>query len=119
MEYAPEGPPTAGTPAVNAHAPAVDAPAPAADAPAPAVDASAPAGAPLSLADWAKQVRVAVGLTHLAPISAADTARGVRLRFEAPSPLPAGLQIIFLAFGPDDRLEQPRSDYRLHAIRWR
>src|SRR6185369_14760665 len=65
------------------------------------------------------QVRIAVGLVHLAPVSAADTPRGVRLRFEAPSPLPPGLQVIFLAFGPDDRLDQPRSDYRLHAIRWR
>lgn len=65
------------------------------------------------------QVRVAVGLVHLAPVSAADTPRGVRLRFEAPSRLPPGLQVIFLAFGPDDRLDQPRSDFRLHAIRWR
>ena len=73
----------------------------------------------LSPADWAKQVRVAVGLVHLAPVHAADTARGVRLRFEAPAPLRPGLHVVFVAFGPDDHLDRPRSDFKLHAIRWR
>jgi hypothetical protein len=71
------------------------------------------------IADWTQEVRVAVGLVHLAPVSAGDTARGVRLRFESPAPLRPGLHVIFVAFGPDDHLDQPRSDFKLHAIRWR
>jgi hypothetical protein len=79
----------------------------------------APEGDARAITDWTREVRVAVGLIHLAPVAAADTARGVRLRFEAPAPLRPGLQVIFVAFGPDDRLDRPRSDFRLHAIRWR
>jgi hypothetical protein len=75
--------------------------------------------APRAIADWTREVRVAVGLVHLAPVRAADTARGVRIRFEAPAPLRPGLQVIFIAFGPDDELDRPRSEFKLHAIRWR
>ncbi len=71
------------------------------------------------ITDWTKQVRVAVGLVHLTPAHAADTERGVRLRFEAPTPLRPGLHVIFVAFGPDDHLDRPRSDFKLHSIRWR
>lgn len=71
------------------------------------------------IADWTQEVRVAVGLVHLAPVSAAETARGVRLRFEPPAPLSPGLHVIFVAFGPDEHLDQPRSDFKLHSIRWR
>ena len=76
------------------------------------------AGPPRAIA-WAKEVRVAVGLVHLALVDAADTARGVRLRFEARAPLGAGLRVAFLAFGPDEELDRPASDFLLHAIRWR
>jgi hypothetical protein len=79
----------------------------------------APEGDVRAITDWTQEVRVAVGLVHLAPTSAADTARGVQLRFEAPTPLRPGLHVIFAAFGPHDRLDRPRSDFRLHAIRWR
>lgn len=73
------------------------------------------------IADWSAVVRVAVGLAHLSlsPVHAVDTARGVRLRFEPPAPLPSGLQVIFVAFGLDEHLAWPRSDFKLHAIRWR
>ena len=79
----------------------------------------APEGDARAITDWTREVRVAVGLVHLAPVAAAETARGVRLRFEAPAPLRPGLQVIFVAFGPDEHLDRPRSDFRLHAIRWR
>lgn len=71
------------------------------------------------IADWTQEVRIAVGLVHLAPVSAESTARGVRLRFEPPAPLAPGLHVIFVAFGPDEHLDQPRSDFKLHSIRWR
>src|SRR5262249_14553466 len=96
------------------------APAPGAHTPgAPAgEDVHATIAAP-PVTDLARAIRVAVGLVHLTPVSTVDTARGVRIRFEPPAPLRPGLHVLFLAFGPDDRLDQPRSDFKLHAIRWR
>lgn len=89
-----------------------------APAPAPGSPAAAPPP-PLPPIDWAKQVRVAVGLVHLTPVDATETARGVRLRFVSPAPLGTGLRVAFLAFGPDDQLDRPASDFLLHSIRWR
>ena len=31
----------------------------------------------------------------------------------------SGIQIAFVAFGPDDELDRPRSAFRLRSIRWR
>jgi len=62
-------------------------------------------------------VRVAVGRTHLELASIADTGHGVRLRFTGD--LPRGLQVAFIAFGPDDTLDRATSDYVLRRVRWR
>src|SRR5262249_3848215 len=62
------------------------------------LEVSAVDGAPV---DWAREVRVAVGLVHLKLVGATPTPRGTRLRFEAPH-LPTGLTVAFFAFGPDD-----------------
>jgi hypothetical protein len=79
------------------------------------VDMTTLDGAP---ADWAHDVRVAVGLEHLTLVSIADTGTGVRLRFEGKH-LGRGLQVAFLAFGPDAQLDQPRTRFALRRIGWR
>lgn len=67
--------------------------------------------------DWAHAARVAIGLDHLRLVAVAETADGARLRFEgAPHP---GLQIAFVAFGPDTALDQPRAAVGLRSVRWR
>ncbi|MGH2897989.1 MAG: hypothetical protein ACRDMZ_04890, partial [Solirubrobacteraceae bacterium] len=67
--------------------------------------------------DWAHAVRAMIGLEPLRLVSIADTADGVQLRFAcAPHP---GLQVAFLAFGPDTELDRPRSRLQLRSIRWR
>lgn len=71
------------------------------------------------LAGDPEKVRVAIGLVHLERVAIASTTRGVRVRFEAREPLPAGLAVAFLAFGDDDNLDHKRSDYELAAVRWR
>ncbi|MGE5186230.1 MAG: hypothetical protein ACM31C_29450, partial [Acidobacteriota bacterium] len=63
-------------------------------------------------------VQVAIGTTHLRLASIADTAGGVRLRFEAPH-LPQGLQVAFFAFGPDGELDRAVSSYRVTRVAWR
>jgi hypothetical protein len=68
--------------------------------------------------EQAARVRVIVGRTRLSLASIADTERGVRLRFTAPD-MPRGLQVAFIAFGDDDQLDRPISDYILRRIRWR
>jgi hypothetical protein len=77
-----------------------------------ALDVTGPPGT-----DWARAVRVAVGLEHLRLVAAADTADGARLRFEGR--LPAGLAVAFVAFGPDTELDHARSAFGLRSIRWR
>lgn len=77
-----------------------------------ALDVTGPPGT-----DWTTAVRVAVGLAHLRLVGVADTATGARLRFEGE--LPRGLQIAFVAFGPDTELDRPRSAFALRSIRWR
>jgi hypothetical protein len=69
-------------------------------------------------ADWARDVRVAIGRTHLHLASATSIAGGVRLRFEG-GPLPRGLAVAFLAFGPDDELANVHTRFALHRIQWR
>ena len=64
------------------------------------------------------KVRVAVGLTHLTPVSTVSTARGVRIRFEAPQ-LPPGLSVAFVAFGDDTSLDRDYSAYDVLSVRWR
>ena len=51
----------------------------------------------------------------------ASTARGVRLRFAGPrtARYRHGLQVIFLAFGPPERIDRPTSEYRLLRVAWR
>lgn len=77
-----------------------------------ALDVTGPAGT-----DWSHAVRVAVGLDHLRLASVVPTADGARLRFEGGSH--HGLELAFIAFGPDDALDQPFSRFGLRSIRWR
>jgi hypothetical protein len=69
-------------------------------------------------ADWTHDVQVAVGREHLHLVSIADTGDAVRLRFEGRH-LGRGLQVAFLAFGPDAELDHPRSRFALKRIAWR
>jgi hypothetical protein len=68
--------------------------------------------------DWSREVRVAVGLTHLKLVGATPASRGTRLRFEAPH-LPQGVQVAFFAFGPDTELNKPTTRIAVHRIQWR
>jgi hypothetical protein len=77
-----------------------------------ALDVTGPDGT-----DWARAVRVAIGLDHLQLTAVAETPNGVRLRFEGRPH--RGLALAFVAFGPDTELDHPLSAFRLHAIRWR
>jgi hypothetical protein len=67
--------------------------------------------------DWAHAVRATIGLETLRLVSIADTADGVQLRFACAAH--SGLQVAFLAFGPDTELDHPRSRLQLRSIRWR
>jgi hypothetical protein len=67
--------------------------------------------------DWDHAVRVAIGLEHLRLVAVAETADGARLRFA--SGRHPGLQIAFVAFGPDTELDRPQSPFGLRSIRWR
>ena len=70
-------------------------------------------------ADWAHDVQVAIGRTHLRLVSLASLpGDGVRLRFAAPA-LPRGLQVAFFAFGPDRELDSVRTRFAVRRIRWR
>ncbi|MBL0220205.1 MAG: hypothetical protein IPQ07_40835 [Myxococcales bacterium] len=79
------------------------------------VEVETPTGAQV---EWSTKVRVAIGLTHLTLAGVEPTPRGARLRFELPAPLP-GLQVAFLAFGPDTELDLPQSNLVLRRVRWR
>lgn len=65
------------------------------------------------------KIRVAIGLTHLAPVAIASTARGTRVRFEPLAPLPPGHAVAFVAFGDDTTLDLERAHYQLRSVRWR
>ncbi|HEX7841921.1 MAG TPA: hypothetical protein VF469_30835, partial [Kofleriaceae bacterium] len=69
----------------------------------------------------APAVRARIGREELPRVAIASTARGVRLRFAGPRRARDrhGLQVIFLAFGPPDRIGQPTSGYSLLRVAWR
>ncbi len=81
------------------------------------VEVETPTGASV---DWATRVRVVIGPHHLTLASTEPTARGARLHFTLSDgvTLP-GLQVAFVAFGPDAELDQPLSNVVLRRIRWR
>jgi hypothetical protein len=67
--------------------------------------------------DWDHAVRVAIGLDHLRLVAVAETPGGAQLWFMgARHP---GLQIAFVAFGPDTELDRAQSAFGLRSIRWR
>lgn len=80
------------------------------------IDVATLDGAP---ADWTHDVQVAVGREHLRLVSIGDTGGAVRLRFEGRHDLAHGLQVAFLAFGPDSALDQPRTRFAVKRIAWR
>lgn len=63
------------------------------------------------------KVRANIGLVHLTPVAMVSTPRGTKIRFEGA--MPRGLNVAFLAFGDDDRLDADRSRYELLSVRWR
>jgi hypothetical protein len=67
------------------------------------------------------RVRARVQLEELRLVAMASTPRGVRMRFDGPrtARYRRGLQVIFLAFGPPDRIDQPVSEYTLLRVAWR
>lgn len=69
-------------------------------------------------ATWTPEVRVALGLEHLHLESTTPTEKGAKLRFAVPAARP-GLRVAFVAFGRDDAIDQPASDFLLRSIRWR
>jgi hypothetical protein len=71
--------------------------------------------------DFVPLVRAKVQLEELPLESMMSTARGVRLRFRGPrtARYRHGLQVVFLAFGPPDQLDQPVSEYNLLRVAWR
>lgn len=62
-------------------------------------------------------VQVAIGRQHLALASTQPIEGGARLRFTM-EPM-AGLQVAFLAFGPDTQLDLPQTKIVLRSVRWR
>jgi len=67
--------------------------------------------------DWDHAVRVAIGLEHLRLVAVAETSAGARLRFAGGRH--PGLQIAFIAFGPDTELDRRQSPFGLRSLRWR
>ncbi|TMQ18295.1 MAG: hypothetical protein E6J90_20510 [Deltaproteobacteria bacterium] len=67
------------------------------------------------------RVRAKLMLEELRLVASASTARGVRLLFAGPrtARYRRGLQVVFLAFGPPDRIDQPVSEYTLLRVAWR
>lgn len=66
-------------------------------------------------------VRAKIQREELALVAAASTARGARLRFAGPrtASYRRGVQLLFLAFGPPDRIDRPGSAYSLLRVAWR
>ncbi len=64
------------------------------------------------------QVQVVVGRERLSLASTEPVPGGARLRFTMPSPMP-GLQVAFLAFGPDTSFDLPQTKIVLRSVRWR
>ncbi len=67
--------------------------------------------------DWRAEVQATLGLDPLAIESITPTDRGARVRFSLPHPL-RGLQVAFLAFGPDTGITSPQTDLVVREIRW-
>jgi hypothetical protein len=67
--------------------------------------------------DWDHAVRVAIGLEHLRLVAVAETSAGARLLFVGDRH--PGLDVAFVAFGPDTELDRPTSRFGLRSIRWR
>jgi hypothetical protein len=64
------------------------------------------------------QIQAVIGLDHLALASTEPTPHGARMRFTLPAPKP-GLQVAFIAFGPDTDIDRPLTDIVLRRVRWR
>jgi hypothetical protein len=81
----------------------------------------APSGHRPAGPDFAPAVRAKIELEELRLVATASTIRGVRFRFAGPRTerYRSGLQVIFLAFGPPDRIDQPVSEYTLLRVAWR
>ena len=84
------------------------------------VEVSLTGGVPLD-PNWRPQVRAKVQLDELELEGFSSTARGVRVRFKGPKTAKyrSGLQVVFLAFGPPENLDQPMSEYKLWRVAWR
>ena len=74
----------------------------------------------LVTADWVPAVRAKVQLEELVLIDTESTARGVRFRFAAPTTAKyrEGLQVIFLAFGGPEHIDEATSGYKLLHVGW-
>ncbi len=72
-------------------------------------------------ADWMPAVRAKIELEELPLIGTESTARGVRFRFAAPTTekYRDGLQVLFLAFGGPEGIDQATSGYKLLHVGWR
>jgi hypothetical protein len=70
---------------------------------------------------FAPAVRARIQREELALVAAASTARGARLVFAGPrtARYRHGVQLLFLAFGPPDRIDRPTSGYSLLRVAWR
>jgi hypothetical protein len=70
--------------------------------------------------DFIPSVRAKVQLEELPLVSTMSTPRGVRLRFAGPRTerYRHDLQVVFLAFGSPDRIDQPDSEYNLLRVAW-
>ncbi|MGE3544773.1 MAG: hypothetical protein AB7L28_12620 [Kofleriaceae bacterium] len=80
------------------------------------LDVDSASGKPL---EWASMVRAKIGLHALHLRRTEPLAHGVRLRFEPNEPLPPGLQVAFVAFGPDTELDRTSSPLVLRRVAWR
>jgi hypothetical protein len=89
-------------------------------APAVQLYLSDPAFVEIEVEPASAEVRVAIGLVHLTLASTEPTERGARLRFTVPEGTTRpGLQVAFLAFGPDTELDRPQTDIVVRRVRWR
>jgi hypothetical protein len=71
--------------------------------------------------EFAPEVRARIQREELALVAAASTPRGARLVFAGPRRASdrRGVQLLFLAFGPPDRIDRPSSEYSLLRVAWR
>ena len=71
-------------------------------------------------AGWLPAVRAKIELEELHLIGTQSTARGVRFRFAPPTTAKyrEGLQVLFLAFGAPEHLDEATSGYKLLHVAW-